>query len=100
MLFQLARLAFISAVLFALLALVSGVEEADQAVLESKKAMSPSALFVSNSIKKYPIVIFAKSYCPFCVRAKALFKELNQPATSFDLDLMGSFASTLFERSL
>ncbi|KAJ8456636.1 hypothetical protein ONZ45_g18646 [Pleurotus djamor] len=30
---------------------------------------------VEDSISQTPIVIFSKSYCPYCRKAKALFKE-------------------------
>ncbi|KAL8489009.1 hypothetical protein ACS0TY_025060 [Phlomoides rotata] len=49
------------------------------------KPKSPSA-FVKNAISSHPIVIFSKSYCPYCRRAKAVFKELNQEPYVIELD--------------
>lgn len=31
------------------------------------------------------VVIYTKDYCPYCVRAKALFDILQQPYTEIDL---------------
>uniref|UniRef100_A0A7N0VGM3 Glutaredoxin domain-containing protein n=1 Tax=Kalanchoe fedtschenkoi TaxID=63787 RepID=A0A7N0VGM3_KALFE len=44
------------------------------------------AKFVSKTIKSHDIVIFSKSYCPYCKRAKAVFKELNQKPFVVELD--------------
>ncbi|KAF6753312.1 thioredoxin-like protein [Ephemerocybe angulata] len=37
--------------------------------------MSSVKDIVESTIEKNPIVIFSKSYCPYCRRAKALLKE-------------------------
>ncbi|CAI0387267.1 unnamed protein product [Linum tenue] len=44
----------------------------------SASAASTASTFVKETIKSHQIVIFSKSYCPYCRRAKAVFKELNQ----------------------
>ncbi|XP_070495098.1 uncharacterized protein [Chironomus tepperi] len=33
--------------------------------------------FVKDSISKKRVVIFSKSYCPYCVMAKEQFKKIN-----------------------
>ncbi|CAI0627982.1 unnamed protein product [Linum tenue] len=48
-------------------------------------AASPKS-FVKKTIKSHQIVIFSKSYCPYCRRAKAVFKELNQKPYVVELD--------------
>ncbi|KAG8372348.1 hypothetical protein BUALT_Bualt12G0056700 [Buddleja alternifolia] len=52
---------------------------------EAKKPKSPSA-FVKKTISSHSIVIFSKSYCPYCRRAKVVFKELNQVPFIVELD--------------
>ncbi|KAF8407344.1 hypothetical protein HHK36_006472 [Tetracentron sinense] len=47
---------------------------------------TPQAAFVKKTISSHNIVIFSKSYCPYCKRAKAVFKELNQAPHVVELD--------------
>ncbi|TKY72788.1 Glutaredoxin-C4 protein [Spatholobus suberectus] len=42
--------------------------------------------FVDETISSHRIVIFSKTYCPYCRRAKAVFKELNQVPHVVELD--------------
>ncbi|XP_073285083.1 glutaredoxin-C4 [Primulina huaijiensis] len=49
------------------------------------KPKSPAA-FVKKTISSRSIVIFSKSYCPYCRRAKAVFKELKQEPYVVELD--------------
>lgn len=49
-------------------------------------AASPEASFVKKTISSHKIVIFSKSYCPYCRKAKAVFKELNQIPHVVELD--------------
>ncbi|XP_073132064.1 glutaredoxin-C4 [Henckelia pumila] len=49
------------------------------------KPKSPAA-FVKKTISSHSIVIFSKSYCPYCKRAKAVFKELKQEPYVVELD--------------
>ncbi|XP_041080933.1 thioredoxin reductase 1, cytoplasmic-like [Polyodon spathula] len=39
-------------------------------------------------IESNQVVVFSKSYCPFCVKVKDLFKELNVPVHAVELDLI------------
>ncbi|EPS66469.1 hypothetical protein M569_08309, partial [Genlisea aurea] len=41
---------------------------------------------VKKTIKSHPIVIFSKSYCPYCKRAKQVFRELKQEPYVIELD--------------
>lgn len=45
--------------------------------------------FVKQAISKPGVIIFSKSYCPYCREAKQLFDGLNQKATIHELDEMG-----------
>ncbi|OMP11647.1 Glutaredoxin [Corchorus capsularis] len=49
-------------------------------------ADSPEAAFVQKTISAHKIVIFSKSYCPYCRKAKSVFKELNQVPFVVELD--------------
>ncbi|KAL3692803.1 hypothetical protein R1sor_006454 [Riccia sorocarpa] len=48
---------------------------------------NPSMTFVKKTIASHPIVIFSKSYCPYCKRAKSVFKQLNETPFVVELDL-------------
>ncbi|XP_057486289.1 glutaredoxin-C4 [Actinidia eriantha] len=45
-----------------------------------------AAAFVKKTVSSHSIVIFSKSYCPYCRKAKAVFKELNQVPHVVELD--------------
>ncbi|XP_068638003.1 glutaredoxin-C8-like [Aristolochia californica] len=47
---------------------------------------APEEAFVRKTISSHEIVIFSKSYCPYCRRAKAVFKEMNKIAHIIELD--------------
>ncbi|KAI3801609.1 hypothetical protein L1987_29718 [Smallanthus sonchifolius] len=49
-------------------------------------AEASSVDFVKKTVASHPIVIFSKSYCPYCKRAKGVFKELNQKPYVIELD--------------
>lgn len=42
--------------------------------------------FVQEAIKSNKVVIFSKTYCPYCTRAKQLFKQLGIDALIIELD--------------
>ncbi|BFI30832.1 glutaredoxin 3 [Marchantia polymorpha subsp. ruderalis] len=48
---------------------------------------SPSLAFVKKTIAAHPIVIFSKSYCPYCKRAKSVFKQMDTTPYVVELDL-------------
>ncbi|XP_047946540.1 glutaredoxin-C4 [Salvia hispanica] len=45
-----------------------------------------STAFVKKTISSHSVVIFSKSYCPYCRRAKGVFKELKQEPYVVELD--------------
>ncbi|KAL2930175.1 Glutaredoxin-C4 [Bienertia sinuspersici] len=49
-------------------------------------ASSSEADFVKKTVSSHKIVIFSKSYCPYCRRAKEVFRELNQAPNVIELD--------------
>ncbi|XP_058224858.1 glutaredoxin-C4 [Rhododendron vialii] len=53
---------------------------------EAAASSSSPAAFVKKTISSHSIVIFSKSYCPYCRKAKAVFKELNQAPYVVELD--------------
>ena len=57
------------------------------------RKMSSSADFINREIEESKIVIFSKSYCPYCTKAKDLFSSLNVPGTKvYELDNMDNGA--------
>ncbi|XP_039119132.1 glutaredoxin-C8 isoform X2 [Dioscorea cayenensis subsp. rotundata] len=51
----------------------------------SSMGASPSA-FVKKTVAAHEIVIFSKSYCPYCRRAKGVFKSLSKVPYVVELD--------------
>ncbi|KAK3038267.1 hypothetical protein RJ639_029855 [Escallonia herrerae] len=47
---------------------------------------SSTVAFVKKTISSHSIVIFSKSYCPYCRKAKAVFKELEKAPHVVELD--------------
>ncbi|XP_018563542.1 glutaredoxin-C4 isoform X2 [Anoplophora glabripennis] len=47
---------------------------------------SPKAVFVKDLIKSDKIVIFSKSYCPYCKLAKEVFDKMKEKYTAIELD--------------
>lgn len=50
------------------------------------KAAVVKQLFTTLT-RSHPIMIFSKSYCPYCKGVKALFNEMDKPFKAFELDL-------------
>ncbi|ORX92027.1 glutaredoxin [Basidiobolus meristosporus CBS 931.73] len=42
--------------------------------------------FIKNSIGENSVLIFSKSYCPYCARAKELFTNLKVAYKAIELD--------------
>ncbi|KAI4344492.1 hypothetical protein L6164_011712 [Bauhinia variegata] len=66
--------------------LVMMVAAAAASLYWAEASTSPEAVFIDKTISSNKIVIFSKSYCPYCRRAKAVFKELNQVPYVVELD--------------
>ena len=62
------------------------LEQRSYGLHESESESASAASFVKNTISSHKIVIFSKSYCPYCRRAKSVFKELNQVPHVVELD--------------
>ncbi|XP_072395712.1 uncharacterized protein Grx1 isoform X1 [Diabrotica undecimpunctata] len=59
-------------------------------IFSSKMAVdmsSPKAKEVLAIIKKDKVVIFSKTYCPYCQMAKQVFDDLGVPYTSIELEV-------------
>jgi glutaredoxin 3 len=57
------------------------------ALCMSASAATRQEKFVKTTISNNKIAIFSKSYCPYCARAKNVFKELNVTPYVVELDL-------------
>ncbi|VVB18346.1 unnamed protein product [Arabis nemorensis] len=49
-------------------------------------ASNSVSAFVQNAILSNKIVIFSKSYCPYCLRSKRVFRELKEQPFVVELD--------------
>ncbi|KAF6198354.1 hypothetical protein GE061_008102 [Apolygus lucorum] len=47
---------------------------------------SPTAQFVKDSIAQDTVVIFSKSYCPYCKMAKEVFEKVKTSFKAIELD--------------
>jgi glutaredoxin 3 len=54
----------------------------------SVAANMSSADFINKEIAGNDVVVFSKSYCPYCKKTKELFNELKVDATVFELNEM------------
>ncbi|KAF9352854.1 hypothetical protein BGX26_009352 [Mortierella sp. AD094] len=41
---------------------------------------------IQTGIAQNPVMIFSKSYCPYCLRVKDLFDDLSVPYKALELD--------------
>ncbi|WOK95013.1 glutaredoxin-C8 [Canna indica] len=71
---------------FAVLAMVA--VKASRLSLSDASAAKKLA-FVKKTVSSHGIVIFSKSYCPYCRRAKAVFKKLKKEPYVLELDQRG-----------
>ncbi|XP_072748193.1 uncharacterized protein [Anoplolepis gracilipes] len=56
-------------------------------VSSTKKSIMPATRdFVNELITKDSVVIFSKTYCPYCKMAKQVFESLKKPYTVIELD--------------
>lgn len=50
--------------------------------------------FIESNVNKHQVVIFGKSWCPYCIRSKALFASdkafEDVDVQTYDLDVMGA----------
>ncbi|KAF1332092.1 Glutaredoxin, partial [Globisporangium splendens] len=56
-----------------------------QALLERSGALAEPTVW--NAITQYPLVVFSKSYCPYCKKAKEVLAALGAKPYVFELDL-------------
>lgn len=54
---------------------------------QSVLRMSTAKEIVENAIKTNDIMVFSKTYCPYCTRAKDAIQSLNYKFTTIELDV-------------
>ncbi|KAK4524868.1 hypothetical protein GAYE_SCF06G2770 [Galdieria yellowstonensis] len=54
----------------------------------SSNISKEASRFVEEAVEKDSVVVFAKSWCPYCARVKGLFQSLQVPFKAYDLDQM------------
>jgi thioredoxin-related protein len=57
------------------------------AFCSSSLQMSSPREIIENSIANNKVMVFSKSYCPYCDRAKAAIKDLGVSYGSIELDV-------------
>ena len=58
----------------------------------SQLQMASPSDFIQTAITNNKVVVFSKSYCPFCTKTKDLFSELGVDATVYELNQMDNGA--------
>lgn len=48
---------------------------------------------IQEKNSQFSVVVYSKSTCPYCARAKSLFKDLGVEAKVVELDNMGALPS-------
>ena len=61
--------------------------------------MSAAAEFVKRAIAEHKAIIFSKSYCPYCDKAKLAFKQIGCTPTVIELDMRSDGAQIQTEVS-
>ncbi|XP_021718106.1 glutaredoxin-C3-like [Chenopodium quinoa] len=79
---NLCELRFTLFVIMAVMLLVS-----DNAGIKAAMASNSASAFVNNVIYSNRIAVFSKSYCPYSLRAKRIFNELQEKPFVVELDL-------------
>lgn len=49
----------------------------------------PEAMMVKEKVQNNCVMIFSKTYCPYCKMAKKAFKDLGVPYDVYELDKQG-----------
>ncbi|XP_041982343.1 glutaredoxin-C4-like [Aricia agestis] len=54
----------------------------------SRSAMANPEIqnFIKNAVSQDKVVVFSKTYCPYCKLAKDIFQKINQPMKVIELD--------------
>lgn len=77
-----------SGVAFGLAARGGAVTPSSSTVLRMSSTTSPEEL-IKTSIAENKVVVFSKSYCPFCAKTKSLLEQLGVEAAIYELDQRG-----------
>eukprot|EP00270_Netrium_digitus_P021705 TRINITY_DN945_c0_g1_i2.p1 TRINITY_DN945_c0_g1~~TRINITY_DN945_c0_g1_i2.p1 ORF type:complete len:149 (+),score=28.14 TRINITY_DN945_c0_g1_i2:146-592(+) len=73
---------FAKASLFALLCIAF----LQVSIAGEKETMAAARSFVDTTVEEHPVVIFSKSYCPYCKRAKKILADLGVKPYVVELD--------------
>lgn len=56
----------------------------------ASSSSSDPASFVAEATKRPGVVVFSKTYCPYCVEVKVIFKQLGVAVEVLELDQMSN----------
>uniref|UniRef100_A0A7S2L780 Glutaredoxin domain-containing protein n=1 Tax=Leptocylindrus danicus TaxID=163516 RepID=A0A7S2L780_9STRA len=71
---------------------VSGTVGSASSTTSLSMSSTDSAAFVLAEIGSNDVVVFSKTYCPFCTSTKTLFEKLNVDAKVVELDTLDNGA--------
>jgi glutaredoxin 3 len=66
---------------------IKRLEQTKSLVKMLEKAGALAEGVAMDAIQRYPLVVFSKSYCPYCKKAKGLLANLGATPQVFELDL-------------
>lgn len=55
--------------------------------------MAPALVKAQNVVSSNPLVVFSKSYCPYCIKVKELLTKLGAKQVVIELDIEGDGAA-------
>lgn len=64
-------------------------------LLQLQTAESGPAAEIRQTVEANRVVVYSKSWCPYCAQTKALFDELDVPYTAVELDELGGSGEAL-----
>mmetsp|Transcript_23316 Transcript_23316/g.57385 ORF Transcript_23316/g.57385 Transcript_23316/m.57385 type:complete len:152 (+) Transcript_23316:76-531(+) len=67
----------------------AGYSSMTSSSLKMSAALEAQTKFAKSEIESNDVVVFSKSYCPFCLKTKELFESLDVEFTVHELDEMG-----------
>jgi hypothetical protein len=56
-------------------------------MFQLRRLLSKTSLSsIQAQIQTTPVIVYSKSYCPFCIQVKTLFEDMDVPFTAVELD--------------
>lgn len=82
------KYAAIATIAISSFAVAAAFQSGKPAFTRPSVATAMSADFVKTEIAAHDVVVFSKSYCPFCKKTKEVFEDLDVDFTVYELNQM------------